>query len=161
MSEIESNKIKKIIGVLIIAVMLIILIRYLVVGIQKPGYYIIDENINIINTNKPFEYEPGAFSKEGYVMEKDFYTMNMMNTKGEFVDGPADSHFGRNFGEDGFFKTYKGFYDKDFNLVIEIKYKEGDEPCIMHGEAPKSFASNGLAAVQVYRKIEKYHWCSY
>ena len=49
MSEIESNKIKKIIGVLIIAVMLIILIRYLVVGIQKPGYYIIDENINIID----------------------------------------------------------------------------------------------------------------
>ncbi|MEE3494401.1 MAG: WG repeat-containing protein [Butyrivibrio sp.] len=157
MSGIESAKRKKIIGIFIIAVMLILLTRYLVVGIRKPGYYVIDENLNVINSGEPFYYEPGAASKEGYILGDDIFSSSMMNTDGDFVDGPDDSLIGRNFGEDGFFKTYKGFYDKDFNLVIEIKYKEGDEPCIMHGEAPKSFASNGLAAVQVYRKIEKYH----
>ncbi|WP_158588966.1 WG repeat-containing protein [Butyrivibrio sp. XB500-5] len=118
---------------------------------KEVGYYIIDENLNIINPDTPFELEPGDFSKEGYTLGKGCNAQYMMNTKGEIISGPDDSYAGRNFGEDGYFKTGKGYYDKDFNLVVEIKYMDGDIAPSRIGDAPKSFSKNGLAAAQVLR----------
>ena len=151
--RIKIDKRKKIICTLLITAILI----FLIVGIRKPGYYLIDETGKIINPHNPFYFEISEFSDEGYAEGLGINSRSLINTKGEIVYGPDDCHVGRNFGEDGFLKTYKGFYDKDFKLAIEIKYKEGDYPCVDYGEAPKSFSKNGLAAVQVRRHLEGYY----
>ncbi len=150
------KKKRGIIGITIVVLVIILLfcLRYASKNRHEEGYYIIDLNHNIINPDAPFELEPGDFSKEGYTLGKGCNAQYMMNIKGEIISGPDDSFAGRNFGEDGYFKTGKGFYDKNFNLVVEIKYEDGDIAPSEIGDAPKSFSKNGLAAAQVLRKRE-------
>ncbi|RKM55112.1 WG repeat-containing protein [Butyrivibrio sp. X503] len=121
------------------------------------GYYYIDENFNIIN-KAPVDTLPGKFSKEGYAIGDGGVDIWIMDKEGKFVKRPDDDTTATNFEEDGLFKTCKGYYDKDFNLVIEIKYSDNYSPCKnIIDSNPRAFSSNELAAVPVYRKMDNDH----